>query len=103
MQLDEVNRRAQPAIGGSRLMPTLRFRRFDEIPPDDQQHVAFLHAQMHGQEEINGIFGAQAHWPAYLAANHKQAVASYQLQGVLPRLTKEAMHVAISTTNGCDF
>ena len=23
-------------------MPTLRFRRFDEIPPEDQQHVAFL-------------------------------------------------------------
>jgi len=23
-------------------MPTLRFRRFDEIPPEDQAHVAFV-------------------------------------------------------------
>ncbi len=23
-------------------MPTLRFRRFDEIPPEDQEHVAFF-------------------------------------------------------------
>jgi hypothetical protein len=43
------------------------------------------------------------HWPAYMAANHKQALASYQFQGVLPQLAKEAMHAAISMTNGCDF
>src|SRR5258708_12470982 len=84
-------------------MPTLRFRRFDEIPSEDQEHVAFLRARMRGREDINGIFGAQAHWPAYMAANHKQALARYQFQGVLPQLAKEAMHVAISMTNGCDF
>lgn len=84
-------------------MPTLRFRRFDEIPPEDQEHVTFLRARMRGQHEITGIFGAQAHWPAYMASNHKQALASYQFQGVLPQLAKEAMHVAVSMTNGCDF
>jgi alkylhydroperoxidase family enzyme len=84
-------------------MPTLRFRRFDEIPPEDQEHAAFLRARMRGREDIDGIFGAQAHWPAYMAANHKQALASYQFQGVLPQLAKEAMHVAISMSNGCNF
>lgn len=46
-----------------RTMPTLRFRRFEEIAPDDQEHVAFLRARMRGEQEITGIFGAQAHWP----------------------------------------
>jgi hypothetical protein len=84
-------------------MPTLRFRRFDEIPPEDQEYVAFLRARMRGREHIDGIFGAQAYWPAYMAANHKQALASYQFQGMLPQLAKEAMHVAVSMTNGCEF
>jgi alkylhydroperoxidase family enzyme len=84
-------------------MPTLRFRRFEEIPPEDQEHVNFLRARIRGREEIDGIFGAQAHWPAYMAANHKQALASYQFQGVLPQLTREAMHVATSMSNACDF
>jgi AhpD family alkylhydroperoxidase len=30
-------------------------------------------------------------------------LVSYQFQGVLSRLAKEAMHVAVSMTNGCDF
>jgi hypothetical protein len=77
-------------------VPTLHVRRFDEIPPEDQPHAAFRR----GREEIDGIWEAQAHWPAYPAASHKQALASYQLQGVLPQLAKEAMHAAISMTNG---
>jgi hypothetical protein len=39
-------------------VPTLRFRRFDEIPPEDQAHFAFLRARMRGREDIDGIFGA---------------------------------------------
>jgi hypothetical protein len=84
-------------------MPTLRFRRFDEIPAEDQEHFGFLRARMRGQQEITGIFGAQAHWPAYLAANHKQSLGSYQFQGVLPQIAKEAMHVGVSVSNGCDY
>src|SRR5260370_27449187 len=83
-------------------MPTLRFRRFDEIPPEDQEHVAFLRARMPGREDINGIFGAQAHWPAYIAANHNQALASYQFQAGLPQLAKEALHLALSMPSGSD-
>jgi len=77
-------------------VPTLRFRRFDEIPPEDQPHVAFVRARMRGQKEIDGIWGAQAHWPAYMAANHKQALASYQFRGVLPQ-------IAVSMSNGCAY
>ena len=84
-------------------MPTLRFRRFDEIPPDQQEHIAFLRTRMRGREEIDGIWGAQAHWLPYMAANHKQALSSYQMQGVLPQLAKEAMHVAVSMSNSCEY
>lgn len=84
-------------------MSTLRFRRFDEIPPEEQEHVAFLRSRMRGREEIDGIWGAQAHWLPYMAANHKQALSSYQMQGVLPQLAKEAMHVAVSMSNSCEY
>jgi hypothetical protein len=84
-------------------MPTLRFRRFDEIPPEEQETIAFVRARMRGREEIDGIWGAQAHWPAYMAANHKQALASYSLQGVLPQLTKDGMHVGVSMSNSCEY
>ena len=86
-------------------MPMLRFRRFDEIPPEDQEHVAFLRARMRGREDIDGIWGHRrtAHWLQYMAANHKQALSSYQFQGVLPQLAKEAMHVAVSMANACEY
>ncbi len=60
-------------------------------------------SRMRDQQEITGIWGAQAHWPAYMAANHRQALASYQFQGMRPQLAKESMHVAISMSNGCNF
>ncbi len=84
-------------------MPTLRFRRMDEIPPEDQRHVAFLRSGVKDGGEIGGIYGAQAHWPAWLGANHKEGQASYQFEGALPQVAKEAMHVAVSMTNGCHF
>ena len=84
-------------------MPTLRFRRFDELPEDEAAHFPFLRARYRGQAEFNGIFRAQAHWPEPLRANHKEALASYQFQGALPQIAKEAMHVAVLMTNGCDY
>ena len=84
-------------------MPTLRFRRFDEIPPDQKEHIAFLRARMRAREDIDGIWGAQAHWLPYMSANHKQALSSYQMQGVLPQRAKEAMHVAVSMCNTCKY
>jgi alkylhydroperoxidase family enzyme len=50
-----------------------------------------------------GIFGVQAHWPAWLEANFEQTLNGYRRQGVLPPLAKEAMHVAVSMTNRCNF
>lgn len=49
------------------------------------------------------IFGVQAHWPAWLDANHAETNQTYRIQGVLPQLVKESMHVAVSMTNGCEY
>ncbi len=49
------------------------------------------------------IFGVQTYWPAWLEANHQQTLYSYQFQGALPKLAKEAMHVAVSMTNKCNY
>lgn len=49
------------------------------------------------------IFGVQAHWPAWLEANFQQTLDGYRRQGVLPPLAKEAMHVAVSMTNHCNY
>jgi alkylhydroperoxidase family enzyme len=50
-----------------------------------------------------GIFGVQAHWPAWLEANFEHSLATYLLPGALPPLVKEAMHVAVSMTNRCEY
>ncbi len=50
-----------------------------------------------------GIFGVQTHWPAWLEANFDQTLYGYRFHGVLPPLAKEAMHVAVSMTNHCNF
>jgi len=50
-----------------------------------------------------GIFGVQAHWPAWLEANLDQSFATYFARGALPQLAKEAMHVAVSMTNHCEY
>ena len=42
-------------------------------------------------------------WAAWLEANHQHTRFSYRLQGVLPQLAKEAMHVAVSMTNHCNY
>ena len=49
------------------------------------------------------IFGVQAHWPAWLEANHAETNQAYRIQGKLPPLAKEAMHVAVSMTNHCNY
>ena len=50
-----------------------------------------------------GIFGVQAHWPAWLEANHAESNEAYRRQGTLPQLAKEAMHVAVSMANKCNY
>ncbi len=87
-------------------MTTLRTRQLADLSPDDQAILERVAKRM-GQrlEDVlrPGIFGVQAHWPAWLEANYEQTLQGYRMHGVLPQLAKEAMHVAVSMTNRCNF
>ena len=52
---------------------------------------------------LSEIWKAQAHWPALLEANLVESAQAFMQIGRLPMLTKQAMHVAVSMANGCDF
>lgn len=87
-------------------MTTLRTRQLADLSPDDQTIVERVAKRM-GQRPEDvlrpGIFGVQAHWPGWLAANYEQTLHGYRMHGSLPSLAKEAMHVAVSMTNRCNF
>ena len=52
---------------------------------------------------LSEIWKAQAHWPALLEANLAESAQAFLQIARLPMLTKQAMHVAVSMANGCDF
>jgi hypothetical protein len=85
---------------------TLRTPQLTDFSPED---LAILErvAQRMGRkpEELlqPSIFGVQTHWPASLEANFDHGVATYMRPGVLPQITKEAMHAAVSMTNNCEY
>jgi alkylhydroperoxidase family enzyme len=87
-------------------MTTLRIPELSELAADDRAALERVAKRM-GQKPEDllrpGIFGVQTHWPAWLEANFEQTLQGYRLQGVLPGLAKEAMHVAVSMTNHCTF
>lgn len=87
-------------------MTTLQTPRLTDFSTDDRATLERVAKRM-GQkpEELlrPGIFGVQAHWPAWLEANWDQTLHGYRMHGVLPPLAKEAMHVAVSMTNHCSF
>jgi alkylhydroperoxidase family enzyme len=87
-------------------MTTLRAPRLGEFSTDDRAILERLARRM-GQSEADllrpGIFGVQTHWPSWLEANFDHSLASYLRPGVLPPLAKEAMHVAVSMTNRCEY
>lgn len=87
-------------------MTTLQTPKLSDFSAEDQATLTRVAKRM-GQtpEELlrPGIFGVQAHWPAWLESNFLQTMYGYRLQGVLPPLAKEAMHVAVSMTNHCSF
>lgn len=87
-------------------MTTLRAPRLEDFAPEDREVLERLAKRM-GQTAENllrpGIFGVQTHWPAWLDANFEHSLATYMLPGTLPPLAKEAMHVAVSMTNHCDY
>ena len=87
-------------------MTTLHVPERSDFSGDDWatlERVAQRMGQKPEQVLRPGIFGVQAHWPAWLEANFEQTVVGYRLHGVLPPLAKEAMHVAVSVTNHCNF
>jgi alkylhydroperoxidase family enzyme len=87
-------------------MTTLRQTDLAQFSDEDRatiERVAKRMGQSADQVLRPGIFGVQAHWPAWLEANYVQTLHGYRMQGVLPPLAKEAMHVAVSMTNRCAF
>ncbi len=85
-------------------MPTLRFPRVDELSPEDRAVLERL-AKRRGTtiDGLGEIWKAQAHWPALVETNMAESAQAFMQIGRLPALTKQAMHVAVSMANGCDY
>lgn len=64
-----------------------------------------LAARRNGQplEGLSHVYRAMAHWPEWLEANLTQAAATFKGAGVLPPLTRECLHIAVSASNNCRF
>lgn len=85
-------------------MPTLRFPRPEDLSPEDRavlERVATRRGTTIG--ELSEVWKAQAHWPALVEANMDEAAQAFMQIARLPMLTKQAMHVAVSMSNACDF
>jgi alkylhydroperoxidase family enzyme len=54
-------------------------------------------------EQLSHVLRAQAHWPEWLEANLAQTAATFKGAGVLPPLTRECLHIAVSASNNCRF
>jgi len=87
-------------------MTTLRIPEVSELSAEDFATLERVAKRM-GQKPEDllrpGIFGVQTHWPAWLESNWEQTLHGYRMHGVLPPLAKEAMHVAVSMTNRCNY
>jgi alkylhydroperoxidase family enzyme len=102
---DEEDRLENCGAQGIR-MTTLRTMNLADFSAEEQavlERVARRMGQTSEQLLKPGIFGVQAHWPAWLEANVDHALATYLARGTLPPLAKEAMHVAVSMTNHCEY
>ncbi len=87
-------------------MTTLRTPTLTDFSADDQavlERIAKRTGQTVEQLLKPGIFGVQTHWPAWLESNLEHSLATYMSRGTLPPLAKEAMHVAVSMTNHCEY
>jgi len=87
-------------------MTTLRAPQLGDFSPEERAVLDRLAARMGRPVEDliqPTIFGVQAHWPAWLEANFDHSLATYMRPGQLSPLAKEAMHVAVSVTNNCEY
>jgi alkylhydroperoxidase family enzyme len=87
-------------------MTTLKTPQLSEFSAEDQTILKRISGRVGMPIEQllkPGIFGVQAHWPAWLEANLDHSFATYLGRGALPPLAKEAMHVAVSMTNHCEY
>jgi alkylhydroperoxidase family enzyme len=85
-------------------MTTLHLPMSDELAADDREIVEGIARRLGSPpDQMSPIWRAQLHWPQHLEANHRQTLYSYRFQGRIPALTKEAMHVAVSMHNRCEF
>ena len=87
-------------------MTTLRAPQLADFSPADRailEHVAKRMGRPVEELLRASIFSVQTHWPAWLEANFDQSLATYIGRGALPQIAKEAMHVAVSMTNKCEY
>lgn len=87
-------------------MTTLRTPELSDFSAEDRatlERIAKRTGQTVEQMLKPGIFGVQTHWPAWLEANLDHSLATYMFRGTLPQLAKEAMHVAVSMSNHCEY
>src|SRR5262249_56864083 len=83
-------------------MTTLRFADADDLPDEDRAILEAVSRRLGAPpDQLSDIWRAQMHWPRYLEANHRQTLYGFRMQGAIPTLTKEAMHVAVSMANKC--
>jgi hypothetical protein len=85
-------------------MPTLRFVRPEDLNAEERAVLERI-AKRRGTtiDGLSEIWKAQAHWPALVEANLNESVQAFMQIARLPMLTKQAMHVAVSMSNACDF
>jgi alkylhydroperoxidase family enzyme len=87
-------------------MTTLRAPQLGALSAEDRQTLERVARRMGRAPEgllRPGIFGVQSHWPAWLEANFEHSLVTYLHHGTLPPIAREAMHVAVSMTNHCDY
>ncbi len=85
-------------------MTTLRIPGSDELPEGDREILGQVARRLGLPPDLASlIWRAQYYWPQIVQANHRQMLYGYRLQGTIPQLTKEAMHVAVSMVNRCEF
>lgn len=87
-------------------MTTLRPVTLEELSEEDREVLARVARRTRQAPEdllARTVFGVQSHWPAWLEANHAESTEAYRRQGALPQVVKEAIHVAVSMTNHCEY